>query len=72
MTLLDTKEAAAFLRLKPGTLEVYRSTGAGPAFRKIGRRVVYERAELEAWVESHGRPRRSTSDRPERLESRAT
>lgn len=44
---LTTQEAAAYLRLKPGTLEVWRCHGRGPKFQKIGgRRVLYDFADL--------------------------
>ena len=59
---LTEHEAAAFLRLAPGTLQNRRGTGTGPAFLKLGARVVYKREDLETWAEA--RRRTSTSDRP--------
>jgi predicted DNA-binding transcriptional regulator AlpA len=50
LVLLDTKEAADFLKLSPRTLENFRNLGDGPPFRKLGRRVLYARSDLEAWV----------------------
>src|SRR5262249_59988188 len=38
---LRTAEAARFLGLSPRTLEKHRIYGTGPAYRKIGARVVY-------------------------------
>lgn len=58
-TLLNESEAAAFLDITIGTLQVWRSTGRyGIPFVKIGRSVRYKRADLEAWIESrtHGSP----------------
>ena len=49
MRWLDTPQAAAYLGLTVGTLQTYRWMGTGPAFRKIGRRVVYAGDALEAW-----------------------
>ncbi len=49
---LNTREAAAYLNLSPGTLEVWRSQGRGPMYAKLGRRVVYDRVDLEAFVAS--------------------
>ncbi|MEO9336746.1 helix-turn-helix domain-containing protein [Mesorhizobium sp. SB112] len=46
-----TKEAAAFLSLSARTLEKHRTYGTGPAYRKLGGRVVYSIEELEAWAE---------------------
>ena len=52
--------AATFLGLSPRTLERFRVEGRGPAFLKLGRRVVYSRDDLVKWAEA--RRRRSTSD----------
>ncbi len=53
--LLTTPEAARILRLKPRTLEALRVQGTGPRYYKMGpgrmARVVYRRADLDAWVE---------------------
>ena len=57
----DTAGAAAALGLSPATLRKYRVRGGGPAFVRLGSRVVYRRADLEAWVDSHAR-HSSTSD----------
>lgn len=54
-------EAAALLRLERGTLQNMRLGGRGPAFLKVGARVLYDRVQLEEWARS--RSRRSTSDR---------
>jgi excisionase family DNA binding protein len=59
-SLLTPGEAAQLLRTNVRTLERWRSTGDGPSFAKIGKRVAYHRAELERWVEQ--RTRRTTSD----------
>lgn len=39
--LIDESEAARILRQEPRTLTVWRCTGKGPRFLKIGRRVFY-------------------------------
>lgn len=57
---LDTREAAAYLRLSKATLERWRTEGRGPSFSKLGRRVVYVRQDLIDFAE--GERRRSTSD----------
>lgn len=49
---LTTVEAAAYLGLSPGTLEVWRSLGKGPRYRKFGRRVLYEIKDLDAYSAS--------------------
>ena len=48
---LRTKEAAEFLSLSARTLEKHRTYGTGPAYRKLGGRVVYAIDDLEAWTE---------------------
>ena len=60
MIYLTCKEAGAFLKLSPRTLENMRTSGRGPRFRKLGRRVVYAQADLIAWADA--RACESTSD----------
>ena len=51
--LLDEKQAASFLNVKPGTLSVWRSTGRySIPFVKVGRSVRYRLSDLNAWLES--------------------
>jgi predicted DNA-binding transcriptional regulator AlpA len=57
----DTKAAAERIGLKQKTFENWRCQGAGPPFYKIGARVVYDDAEVDAWLES--RRRTSTAER---------
>jgi predicted DNA-binding transcriptional regulator AlpA len=47
---LTQLEVAALLRLSPRTLERHRVSGTGPAYTKLGRRVVYRRDEVDAWA----------------------
>ena len=47
---LRTKEAADFLSLSARTLEKHRTYGTGPAYHKLGGRVVYAIEDLQAWV----------------------
>ncbi len=47
---MRTADAAAYCGLSKSTLDKYRLTGDGPAFLKLGRSVVYDRADLEAWL----------------------
>ena len=57
---LRTAEAARYLSLSPRTLEKHRTYGTGPAYRKIGGRVVYAVPDLNAWADVGTRT--STSD----------
>ena len=56
----DQNEIAELLTLKPRTLEKLRVTGEGPPFLKLGKRVVYDRADVIAWARAQKRT--STSD----------
>jgi len=51
---LRTPAAAEFLGVKPNTLEIWRHQRRGPKFYKVGRCVVYDRNDLEAFVQAHG------------------
>lgn len=57
---LNTKEAAAWLRLTRNTLEKMRVQGTGPVYRKHGRYVRYHIEDLVDY--STASKRRSTSD----------
>lgn len=48
---LRTPEAARFLSLSHRTLEKHRCYGTGPRYSKVGGRVVYAVADLQAWVD---------------------
>ncbi len=59
-TKLRAPQAAAYVGLSPSTLAKMRLRGDGPIYSKAGPRVViYEKADLEAWLD--GQKRRSTS-----------
>ncbi len=51
--MLNTKEAAQYLRLSTKTLEAWRLKGRGPNFVRMGSRIAYRQTDLEAWVTSH-------------------
>ena len=57
---LRTPEAARFLSLSGRTLEKHRTYGTGPAYRKLGGRVVYSIDDLQAWADRGAKT--STSD----------
>ncbi len=53
---LNNNQAAAFLGLSTATLKHSRVSGtlagvAAPTYRKLGRKVVYDRAVLEEWLD---------------------
>jgi hypothetical protein len=59
--MLDSRQASEYLRLAVQTLAKYRVEGNGPVFYKVGRQVLYDRTDLDAFLSA--RRRRSTSDR---------
>ena len=58
--MLNTREAADYVRLGKPTMERFRISGEGPVFVKLGGAVRYRKADLEDWLAS--RRTRSTSE----------
>jgi hypothetical protein len=48
-TVLDAVAAAEFIGLAVATLAKMRCIGGGPPFIKLGRKVLYRRADVAAW-----------------------
>ena len=59
--MLRTPEAADYCGSSASTFEKLRLFGGGPRFVKLGRRVVYDPSDLDAWLDANRR--KSTSDR---------
>lgn len=59
--MLRTRDAARYLGIAESTAEKLRLTGGGPRFIKLGKSVVYDPGDLDAWLEAN--KRRSTTDR---------
>lgn len=57
---MDTVEAARYLSLGKSTLAKHRCYGTGPVYQKMGKRVLYCAADLDAWAATTRRT--STSD----------
>jgi len=53
--MLRTDDAAAYTGLSPSTLNKLRLTGGGPEYIKLGKSVVYDPADLDAWLASNRR-----------------
>jgi excisionase family DNA binding protein len=51
--LLDTEEAAEYMRVPAGTLRQWRYLGRGPAYVHVGRAVRYREGDLDAWLEAN-------------------
>jgi predicted site-specific integrase-resolvase len=50
MEMMTTKEAAEFLGFSEGTLENWRLQNKPPVYYKVSGKVVYDKADLIAWV----------------------
>lgn len=50
--VMNTIEAARYVRLGKPTLDRFRLTGEGPRFAKLGGAIRYRRADLDDWIES--------------------
>ncbi len=48
--LHTTDEVATYFRTVPGTVRYWRHVGKGPRSFKVGRRVLYEREDVQAWL----------------------
>ncbi len=46
---IDTSAAASLLGSTVGTLQTWRWMELGPPYRRVGRRIVYARGDVEAW-----------------------
>lgn len=57
---VNVEGAAVLTGLSVSTLNKLRLTGEGPDYLKLGRRVAYDVADLNAWLAS--KRRRSTSE----------
>jgi excisionase family DNA binding protein len=55
MNYMDTKQTAEALGVSPRTLEGWRQTGEGPKFAKVGRRVLYDPEDVNAWLDASKR-----------------
>ena len=67
--LLNTREAAAYYGVSPGTMANWRSSGGGPTFNKLGdHRVGYRVSDLDA----HAVSARNTAEARSKLRQRAS
>jgi excisionase family DNA binding protein len=51
--MLRTREAAEYTGLAKSTLEKHRVRGTGCRFIRIGRVVIYDPDDLDAWLTAH-------------------
>lgn len=71
---LNTDEAAKYLgnNISPRSMEAWRVRGGGPVFMRLGKRVVYDTRDLDAWMASRRRASTSASAPPVACESNGT
>ncbi len=62
--LLTITEAADLLRAPVATLRYWRHLGTGPRSFRLGRRVLYRREDLHAWIDTQHRQDSAASGRP--------
>jgi excisionase family DNA binding protein len=48
--LMTLDEVAELLRTPPATLRYWRHVGKGPRSLKLGRRILYDRSDVEAFI----------------------
>ena len=64
--LLSLNEAAEVMGIAAGTLRTWRTQGRGPVGFKVGgRRVMYRREAVEAWLAEQEAATASNSSRPQ-------
>jgi len=51
---LDPAQAAFYLGVSIRTLQVHRTNGTGPAFRRHARRIRYHIDDLDSWSKENG------------------
>ena len=51
-SMMTPEEVAAYLRIQPNTLKVWRAEGVGPVCHRYNSKVVrYRRADVDAWLD---------------------
>jgi predicted DNA-binding transcriptional regulator AlpA len=50
MQTLPVAAAADYVGISKSTLDKLRCYGGGPVYIKVGKRVVYDRMDLDAWL----------------------
>jgi excisionase family DNA binding protein len=60
--LLTEDEAAAYLRVRPRTLQRWRQLSRGPRYTRAGRRILYRMADLQEYLREQERGRPTTPE----------
>jgi hypothetical protein len=53
LDLIPSAALARLLGIKPDTLVLWRANGKSPPFLRLGGRIYYRRAVVEAWLAEH-------------------
>ena len=53
MRLITPKQLADLVGVAVSTLKKWRSIGCGPPWVRIGRRIFYDLAEVEKWIDQN-------------------
>jgi len=64
--LLTTEQASEYLHLAVQTLAGLRVKGGGPVYQRVGRRIMYRRSAIEAWLKEREFPHTAAYDTPHR------
>jgi excisionase family DNA binding protein len=51
--LMTVKEAADYLRVSKSFLDKARLCGEGPPFIRVGRKILYRKSAVDAWLTKH-------------------
>jgi hypothetical protein len=51
MQTLNVPQAADYTNISKSSLDKLRVYGGGPLYIKVGARVIYDRVDLDAWLE---------------------
>ena len=49
----NTKEVAKYMKISPRTIERWRTEGQGPEYHKVGRKVIYNVSDINAYLASN-------------------
>ncbi|WP_035273533.1 helix-turn-helix transcriptional regulator [Desulfogranum japonicum] len=49
---LDSSNGASYIGVSEAMMRKMRSDGSGPPYKKIGRKVIYLRKDLQRWLEN--------------------
>ncbi|MEX3007205.1 helix-turn-helix transcriptional regulator [Hoeflea sp. TYP-13] len=47
---LNAQQASSLLGIAISTLAKWRLSGTGPEYAKLGRRIIYRRVDIDAWL----------------------